>query len=138
MSLEKLESLFQKFYQYRELKDQLEKEVKDINQNIGELESEILTLLDQSGKKNWELPEAKFYVSEKESYTNPKDPEKMKEFRTYLFENGLEDMLTVHSMKLNSWAHEEMESAKARGDAFFKIPGLDLPTTYKKLNMRRK
>ena len=138
MSLENLEDLFQKYYQYRELKEQLDKELKDVNASLTKLEGEILEGLEKAGKNSWELPDAKFHIAEKESFTNPKDPDRAKEFREFLIAQGLEDMLTVNSMKLNSWASQEFENAKTRNDVHFRIPGLDLPITYKKLYMRRK
>ena len=138
MSLEQLEDLFQKFYSQRELKEQLERELKEINFTLSELEGKILEGLEVAGKSNWELPEAKFHITERSSFSNPKDPDRVSEFRKYLFDQGLEDMLTVHSQKLNSWANQEFENAKVRGDVHFKIPGLELPISTRKITMRRK
>lgn len=133
MSLENLEELFKKYFDYRELRDQMKAEMADLQAKLDDLEAGILDGLDAAGKTNWELPDAKFHISEKCSFTIPKDPDKMEALRQHLERQGLRDMLTVNSAKLNSWANQEVAS-----NPLVQIPGLELPTTYKQLNMRKK
>lgn len=132
INVQELDLLFNKLYEYRELKKKFDEEEKALNKTIDELENSILIRLKENNKDKWDTENATFYISRKMSVTVPKEPEKKETFMNYLEGNGLKSMFTVHSATLNSWYNQEAEKGNTN------IPGLDMPTLRETLNMRRK
>ena len=66
------------------------------------------------------------------------DPAKKREFWEYLKSRGLfEDMITVNSQTLNSFAKGEMAAMEEAGDLDPELPGLIKTEPYAKASMRK-
>ena len=100
------------------------------------LQGEHVERLDSLGKRNYKSDAGTF------SYTmveNVKlDPANKKEFWAYLQEKGLfEDMITVNSQTLNSFAKQEFAVQEEEGSLDPQIPGLVKSEPYAKPSMRK-
>jgi len=74
------------------------------------------------------------------SVKNPATPEDRQLFYGWLKEKGIfEDLVTVNSRTLNAFYKSEAEAAISDGvdEDDFKIPGLDSPSIYEKINLNK-
>jgi hypothetical protein len=71
-------------------------------------------------------------LKERLSYQTPKDERAKRLFMDWLKEKGLKpiDQVKFDSKWLNAFINEEFEAAKVRGDADFKVPGLEEPKIF--------
>jgi hypothetical protein len=68
----------------------------------------------------------------------PSDPDARSQFFGFLKSEGIfEDMITVHSARLNSFYDERFEAAKAAHATDFKIPGIEPGAHYKTISLRK-
>jgi hypothetical protein len=118
-----------------ELKDKLsEKEIKR-----REVEAQLLSALDELGKSRWDIAGiGTISTVDKWSYKTPKTPEQKHLFFEYLkLKNVFEEIVSVNSQTLNAFAKREMEIARDEGKTDFSIPGLEEPTLYKTVSLRK-
>lgn len=79
-----------------------------------------------------------FYIEEKESVKTPKTLEEKRLFFEYLQSIGMYDeMVSINSQTLNSLFKTMSEKAAEEGILDFVMPGIEAPTSYKNLKMRK-
>lgn len=79
-----------------------------------------------------------FYIEEKYSVKTPKTLEEKKALFDYLKQQGMYDeMVSVNSQTLNSYYKAMSDQAEGQGILDFQMPGIEPPTSYKQLKMRR-
>jgi hypothetical protein len=116
-------------------KKKLESELETVNQVITEGDGKVLEILKECNLETFKCEYGTVTASERVSYTTPKEHAAREAFFTFLREKRVfDDMVTVNYATLNSWAKEEYEAAKARGDLGFTIPGLGAPTIFPRLH----
>lgn len=99
------------------------------NKELGRAEQKCIEILKELGLETFKGSLGQVTPMQVESYPTPKDPDDRALFFNHLRERNLFDsMITVNYQTLNSWAKEEYQQAKDRGDIFFTIPGLSAPT----------
>lgn len=123
----------------RERKELLKKELGELESNIKELELQFIQYLSDNGLERYYIPDfGTAYVSRRFTYKVPKEPGDREEFFGYLKAKGIfDEMITVHSQTLNSWAKKELDVAIDEGASDFKIPGLGDPVLFETLGVRK-
>lgn len=117
----------------------LKHELETANNAYQEIEHELLAILEAANLDKFHGENASVSIRTKSSWKVPKDPVAREAFFAFLRERGIfDEMITVHSQTLNSWANAEQEVAAASGNFQFAIPGLDEPVEYKSLTLRTK
>ena len=116
------QNVFNKRAQYEEASDkakEIKKELEQLQDNlIGELEA-----LDRVSHKTSTGTVSYRYD---ETFRVPKGEESRQLFFGYLRDKGIfDDMITVNSKTLNSYAKEEAEVEEKNGNYDFQIPGLE-------------
>lgn len=125
---DELNNLVTKVFTLRTLKDEVEEKLSEINKEIAKIEDAIVYHLKESNLTTFKGTAGTVTPYERVSYRVPKEPEKRKAFFDYLKSREIfENLITVNHATLNSFAKEHFEAAKARGDMFDQIPGLDAP-----------
>jgi hypothetical protein len=111
---------------------------KSITKQVEEAELKMVSLLNESGLKNFRCDAGLVSLAERLSVKTPKSPEDREAFFSYLRDKGLFDqMISVNSATLNSFYKNEFEAAKERGDDDFKIPGINEETMTVILSYRK-
>jgi hypothetical protein len=118
-----------------------EKELADakklITENLEAKESRVTELMIENQLTSYKAPAGLLSVGFRTSVRQPQGEDQGK-FYAYLKEKGLFDsMISVNSMKLNSFYKEEFELAKERGEDDFSIPGLTEVKLNPTLSFRR-
>lgn len=111
----------------------------DLQEFLDQKENEFIQKLKDNGMEKYFIPDVgTAYVSTRFTYKVPKTPEEREAFFSYLKQKGVyNDMVTVHSQTLNSWAKAEIDAAITNGASDFKVPGLGDPSMYETLNIRK-
>lgn len=139
VTLQELDEVCGQYALKRAEKDKLESEIKEREKELYALEQKIQAFLEQSNKTKYSVDGVgTFNVVERFSYKIPRTPEAKEKFFSYLKEKGIyDDLINVNSQTLNAFCKQEMEQARDRQDFNFSIPGLDEPTLFKKVQLRR-
>lgn len=95
---------------------------------LDKAEAILLAALEKAGLKTFKSPTGSFSVTNTQSVKVPSGEAKDAFFNYLKEKNMFEALATVHSKTLNSWYNEEVKK-----DAFFKVPGLEDPTSYQKI-----
>jgi len=139
VTLEAINELGLKIRSMRDAKDQLKKHLEELNGNLREAECQFLAYLQENQMDKYSIPGyGTAYITKRLSYKVPKTEGERLAFFTHLKSKGIfDDMITVHSQTLNSWAKKELEIAKESGCSEFEIPGLGDPTYSETLGVRK-
>ena len=123
----------------RERVDEIKSMLSEEQSTLRDLEHQFLTALGENGMRKYCIPDyGTAYITKRLSYKVPKTLEEREAFFGHLKEKGLfEDMITVHSQTLNSWAKRELEVAAEMGADDFQIPGLGDPTYSESLGVKK-
>lgn len=140
VTLDTLNKLGLELKSLKETKDYYKKRIDQLNAGIKTHEIQIIAYLEASNMDRYHVPEfGTLSIRRRLSYKVPKEPYERERFFTYLRAKGIyQDMVTVHSQTLNSWANKELEIAKAGGASDFEIPGLGEPTLYESLGVTKR
>lgn len=85
-------------------------------------QQEVIDALQELGKTSYKAPKGTFSYKVIENFRTPKDNESRAKFFSYLKEKGVYDeLITVNSATLNSWAKEEIATYDGLD---MQIPGL--------------
>ena len=124
-----------------ELKELLEtkkNELKVIQEEFDTTTSDIIKVLEALEIDSVKMHGFNFYVVEKSSVKTPKDLESKRELFKFLDGKGiLEEVVSVNSMTLNSLQKTYAEEAVKEGNLEFVLPGVEEPTYYKQLTLRK-
>jgi len=122
----------------RAKKDELDKEVKDVSEQLEEYKAKILSYLEHYEKTKYIAAGYTFYIQERFPVKMPQDLEKKETFFSFLKDRGIyNELITVNSQTLNSFYSKEMEKAIEEGNVDFKVPGIDEPKVIKNVMMRK-
>lgn len=130
-------ALIQAIKDKRDKIDNVNMTLKSMNQELKDLETKALNLLESLGIKSYPSPFGTISTRELWRVNVPQGQDRDKFFK-YLKDQGLEHMMTVNSNTLNSFFQKEWTAAIESGKALdFKIPGLGEPTRYVSLSFRK-
>lgn len=114
-------------------------EMSILQQAYGDLRRQILNILEAAELERLDGSEHTVYRTERRTWKVPQDPERRKVFFEWLdSKHLLWDMATVNHQTLNSWCRAEEEAALERGEVDFNVPGLDEPTVFTDVALRKK
>lgn len=118
--------------------ERLKQELDQENEVYEKLSNDFMDRLELSGIESLKINGHTFYTNTKESVRTPKTDEDKKLFFDYLKEKGLFDqMISINSQTLNSLYKSMSEEALEKGIVDFRLPGIDEPTIYKQLRIRK-
>lgn len=112
--------------------------ISELQHKYDSIGMEIMAHLEEFNLDSFKAHGFTFYPQEKESVRIPKDDEAKQKFFAWLKEQELfDDIISVNSQTLNSLYKTMSEEALKAGVLEFRIPGIDEPTTYKQLRIRK-
>jgi len=138
-TIDMLKKLVNELWAVRQEKDSQKQILSKLSSQESELEELIIRTMRVSGLERFDIDKCSVFANEKASVRVPSEPEAKKKFFSFLFDLGLHDsMVTVNSNTLNSWYKKEIEVRRGNGQPEFQVPGLDEPTKYWDLSVRKK
>lgn len=138
ITLDEFDSWIVEIADIKKHKEELEKQIDALNEKMKVIENKAMLVLEESGRTSYKHPLGTLILTTKWNWKNPTDPVKKKEFLTYLEKEGLRDKMTsVNHQTLNSYCREQMEFAQQSGNIDFAIPGIDPPTVFKQISLRK-
>jgi hypothetical protein len=139
VTVSQLDELCEKFADLKKEADELDDILKEKNEKVKEIGTQIINFLNEFKKPSWKTSRGNFIISNRFTVPTPKSPEDKQAFFNYLKQKGIfEDMVTVHSQTLNGYYRQEMDAALDAGDVNFSIPGIEEPKYVQTLSMRKK
>jgi len=138
VTMQEFENLIELAYKLKNEKEALETQAEAIGANLTEAQNKLLAFMEQFEKTSYKSKFGNIIRAQKTSVRVPKDPDSKAAFFKYLDKKGIkDDLLSVNSQTLNSFYKAEKEAAIAAGAEEFSIPGLEAPTVYFQLQMRK-
>lgn len=123
----------------RKVKDEISEKLKLVGEEISELEAKILNVMKENALPNYKGPFGTVSVKTNRTVAQPESLEKKLEFFEYLRSLGVfEEMVSVNSRTLSSWATKEIEEREKNGEFGWVPPGLNAPNEYQSLSLRKK
>ena len=138
VTMQEFENLIELAYKLKNEKEALETQAEAIGANLTEAQNKLLAFMEQFEKTSYKSKFGNIIRAQKTSVRVPKDPDSKAAFFKYLDKKGIkDDLLSVNSQTLNSFYKAEKEASIAAGAEEFSIPGLEAPTVYFQLQMRK-
>lgn len=121
------------------VKDEAMAVVDEATKKVEAQKKKLLAYLKHFNREKFEVPGlGTFYIRSQFSVKTPKSPEAREAFFNYLKQKGaFDDMITVNHQTLNAYYNAELDAAQQAGVENFKIPGLDDPSLYETITMRK-
>lgn len=138
-SIAEMDQIGQDLAALEAVKDEAKKVLEDATKKVEAQKKKLLAYLKHFNREKFEVPGVgTFYIRSQFSVKTPKSPESREAFFSYLKNKGaFDDLITVNHATLNAFYNAELEAARESGVEDFKIPGLDDPTLYETVNMRK-
>lgn len=137
-SLKNFEELSKHAFALRKEVEEEQALVDEKKKTLVELQLKMQAMLEEAGLDSFKSSEGTIYIQERTSFKVPIEAEKREAFFNYLRSKGAFDSLvTVNYQTLNSYCKQEFENAIKNGDVNFKVPGLDEPTLFREIRMRK-
>lgn len=139
VSVAELSSLTDKAWDLKEQIKDLKAQIDLLNAKKGEIEKAILNVMLDSGFERLDGERCSACVENKSSVKIPRTREDKERFFEWLKQRGIFwDKVNVSSQALNSLWKTEKELAEAGGISEFALPGIEKPTEYKELALRKR
>lgn len=139
ITLKGLTDLCNSLIKLRETKSSIESELESVQENIKEYELKILNVMKENAIPNFKGEFGTISIKNNKSVSQPENFEEKLKFFEYLKSEGLfEEMVSVNSRTLSSWANKEIEAREKQGVFGWVPPGLKPPTEYQSLSVRKK
>lgn len=138
ITLKAFEELCEGAFKQRQYCDSMEDELKSEKSKLNEMQLKIQAQLEELGKDNYKAKDGTVYIQSRLAFKVPADPDSRTKFFDYLKEKGAFDsLITVNYQTLNSFCKQEIETALAGGKTGHRIPGIEDPTVFRELRMRK-
>jgi hypothetical protein len=135
IAVEELEEKIKECFDLRDQVIALKEQLADITGDLERKQQYVADVLKSLNKDSYHSRHGIFGHKEKHSYKIARDPELKNLFFEFLKKEGVYDQLrTVHSASLNSYANEKIEK---EGLMDYDIPGLEKSETYTVVSMRK-
>lgn len=126
ITVEELESAIQDCFDLKSVHDAKKDEASEAWDKYSEKQNRVRGMLESLNKTSYKASAGTFSFSLTDSYKTPKTLEQKEAFFTYLKEKNIfDEMITVNSKSLNSYAAKEIELQYDQGNFDFTIPGLE-------------
>lgn len=139
ITVAELDELVKKVFTQKAEVEALESKVNEASKKLTELQSSLLSCLQDLKKDNYSVKDfGEVVVQKRFSVRTPKTAEDKSMFLKYLQEKGIFwDMVTVNSNTLNAFYRSEMEEAKKDGNLNFKVPGIGDPSYFEYIKLKK-
>jgi hypothetical protein len=138
LTMKKFQELCEHLIKLRDKKDEIEEVLKNGNIEIKACENKILEYMKEFGLPSFKGAFGTISIKNNKSVSQPQTPEDKEAFFDYLREQGIfEDMVSVNSRTLSSWANKEIEAKEKEGVFGWTPPGLRAPTEFQSLSVRK-
>jgi hypothetical protein len=138
ITVEELQKKIDSCFELKELHDEKKKEAAKVWGDYTTTYLEVISMMEQLDLDKFSTKKGTFSFKYDESFKTPKTPEDRKAFFDFLKDKGVYDeMVTVNSRTLNSWAKQEVAAAEDEGDFDYQIPGLTKSDPVAKPVLRR-
>lgn len=118
--------------------DQLERDMEATKEKFQNITGQILKTLDLMEVDSYKASGYTFFKETKSSVKVPKTLEEKALLFDYLKEKGIfMETVSIHSGTLNTLYKNESNEAAEKGILDFRLPGVEEPTTYINLKMRK-
>lgn len=132
------EALIESAYKLKEEKEDFEALAENVGEKLSAIQAQLLEYMEHFEKTSYKSKWGTIIAATQLSVKTPKDPDQKAKFFEYLAEKGIkDDLLSVNSKTLNSFYNAEFEAARSAGADEFSMPGIEPPTVYKKIQMRK-
>jgi len=134
-----LKQLCEDLISARDKKSQLEDQVTIAEGAVREIKTRILSIMKENAMPNFKGEFGTISIRNTKSISQPEDFAHKLKFFEYLKSQGIfEEMVSVNSRTLSSWANKEIETREKAGVFGWVPPGLKPPETYSDLSVRKK
>lgn len=140
ISLSEINGMVKELFERKRDIDEHEELVSQKKLAMESLKQKLLQILDSQNMTKLPTEHGLVYKQTKMQVSFPKDPARAAQLRAYFAKRGMEDMLTVNHMTLNSLYNDLVEELEARGetpDLDNIIPGVEKPTARDVLAMKK-
>lgn len=138
ITIQELDAIVKDMFAKRKQAEELEDQASELNKEVEALKFKVMDILEATGRLNHETPGAgKVYTTTKYQVSYPKDPVESAKFRQYLFDHGMESMLTVNHNSLNAFYKSKLEEAGEGADPSAVLPGIGNPEARITLSMKK-
>jgi len=122
----------------KELHKEMKEKAGAIWHSYEEQYSKIIAILENEDRDSYRSDDVSFSYKIVEGYKVPKDSESRELFFQYLKDREVyENLVTVNSRSLNSFAQQESELQEQQGNYDFQIPGIIKSEGYHSPNIKR-
>lgn len=133
---EKVNKCFEKQFEYKIA----DKQAKALYHELGNLEAEVIAILEQHERNDFKTDMGHFSYSYRESWRTPKTTEEKQAFADYIKEKHSEEffcaMFGVNSRTLGSFCNEELAAEEKKGNLSHQIPGISRETSSATASLR--
>lgn len=131
-------TITQRIAELKEEVDRLAVDIKIKEDELNELKVILQRYLENAGLDSLKAHGLNFYLETKVSVKTPKTDEQKRELFQFLMDEGIfYEMASVHSASLNSLYQDYAERALEEGNLDFRLPGVDEPTPYTQIKIRK-
>jgi hypothetical protein len=136
LTVKQIEAMVEYAFRLREEYQRVKDEAENLFAKLKDHQEAIVTALESLGLTSYKAKSGAVSYKYTATFKTPKTPEDREAFFSYLKEKGLFDnMITVNSRTLNSWAKQEEEANMHVLD--FQIPGLEKGAPEATITMRK-
>lgn len=133
---EKVNKCFEKQLEYKIA----DKQAKALYHELGNLEAEVIAILEQHERNDFKTDKGHFSYSYRESWKTPKTTDEKQAFADYIRSKHGEEffwaMFGVNSRTLGSFANQELKEEESKGNLTFQIPGISRETSTATASLR--
>lgn len=133
---EKVNKCFEKQMEYKVA----DKAAKALYHELGNLEAEVIAILEQHERNDFKTDQGSFSYSYRESWATPKTTDEKQAFAKYLEEKYGKEMFWatfgVNSRSLGSFCNQELAEEEKKGNLGFQIPGIRRETSSATASLR--
>lgn len=142
ISTEQLDDLIREMKRLDDEKDKAKQAHSEASEKYEAARDAVLSALKACGKSKYYVDGlGTAFIASRLSFQTPKEIEQKDAFFNWIAstfgDDTLKGMVTVNSQTLNAFCKREFEAALERGEADFKIPGINEPTAQETVNFRK-
>lgn len=138
ITVEELELEIERCFYLRDKHTQIKAEASAVWEQYELIQNKVRGMLESLNKTSYKAEAGTFSFSLTDSYKTPKTLEQKELFFNYLKEKGIfDEMVTINSRTLNSYAATECEVQYDQGNFDFTIPGLEKGEPAYKVSLKK-
>lgn len=140
ISLAELDGMVKRLFDYKKEIESMQDAIDSKQGEMDSLKETIKSVLEAHNKPNYPTQYGMVYTQKKFQVSFPKDPVRAAQLRAYFAKRGMDDLLTVNHMSLNSIFNSIVAEKETLGEEVNLkeiIPGVEEPTARVVLAMKK-